>query len=93
MIKWGISCSKEGSSSNGPRILLAGHIDEIGFIVTGISPLGFISFRQLGGWYDQVLLGQRVQVMSNKGMLSLGHRLQTSAPHGSGGDEEGGGQG
>ena len=68
--KMGNFMFERGGPTNGPRILLAGHIDEIGFIVTGISPLGFISFRQLGGWYDQVLLGQRVQVMSNKGMLA-----------------------
>jgi putative aminopeptidase FrvX len=54
----------------GPRVLLAGHIDEVGFIITGINNLGYLAFRQLGGWFDQVLLGQRVKVMSRKGLLA-----------------------
>lgn len=46
----------------GPVVLLPGHIDEVGFIVSGISKEGFLSFNPIGGWYDQVLLGQRVKV-------------------------------
>ena len=47
--------------------MLAGHMDEIGFMVKQITPEGFIKFLPLGGWFDQVLLGQRVIVQSNKG--------------------------
>ena len=57
-------------SELGPRVLLAGHIDEVGFIVTGINNLGYLAFRQLGGWFDQTLLGQRVLVMSKKGLIA-----------------------
>jgi len=56
---------KEG----GPTVLLAAHVDECGFIITGINPLGYLSFNQLGGWFDQVLLGQRVLVHTRKGEL------------------------
>jgi endoglucanase len=40
--------------------MLAGHMDEIGFMVKHITKEGFLKFLQLGGWFDQVLLGQRV---------------------------------
>ncbi len=53
----------------GPRVMLAAHLDEIGFMVTHISQEGFIRFLPLGGWFDQVLLGQRVVVKTHKGDL------------------------
>ena len=51
----------------GPVILIPGHVDEIGFIITGINEKGFLTFHTLGGWFDQVLLGQRVIVRTKKG--------------------------
>ncbi len=51
----------------GPRVMLAGHMDEIGFMVRHITKEGFLKFLQLGGWWDQVLLGQRVIVKTHKG--------------------------
>lgn len=54
--------------SEKPRILLAGHIDEIGFVVSGIDEnSGFLSFNPIGGWWDQVLLSQKVIVRTAKG--------------------------
>jgi putative aminopeptidase FrvX len=50
-----------------PRVLMAGHTDEVGFIVSSVSKEGFLTFNQLGGWWDQVLLGQRVIVRGSKG--------------------------
>lgn len=61
-----VICCKNGTSDK-PRIMLAGHMDEIGFMVKQITPEGFIKFIPLGGWFDQVLLGQRVIVQSSKG--------------------------
>lgn len=50
-----------------PKVLLAGHIDEIGFVVSGIDEkTGFLTFNPLGGWWDQVLLSQRVIVRTEK---------------------------
>ena len=49
------------------KIMLAGHMDEIGFMVKQITKEGFIKFIPLGGWFDQVLLGQRVVIKTNKG--------------------------
>ncbi len=52
---------------NGPKVMLAGHMDEVGFMVHHISKDGYLKFVQLGGWWDQVLLGHRVIIKTNKG--------------------------
>lgn len=51
----------------GPRILVAGHMDEVGFMVTTITEKGFLKFQPLGGWWEQVMLAQRVLVRTHKG--------------------------
>ncbi len=61
-----VICRKQGTTEK-PRIMLAGHMDEIGFMVKQITPEGFIRFLPLGGWFDQVLLGQRVVIQTQKG--------------------------
>ena len=61
--------SKRGCAE-GPVVLLPGHIDEVGFVVSGISKEGFLSFTTVGGWFDQVLLAQRVSVRTEKGSLT-----------------------
>ena len=61
-----VICRKAGSDSS-PKVMLAGHMDEIGFMVKQITPEGFIKFIPLGGWFDQVLLGQRVIIQTAKG--------------------------
>lgn len=50
-----------------PRVMLAGHIDEIGLMVTHIDDDGFLYFGGIGGWDPQVLVGQRVRVLGKKG--------------------------
>lgn len=59
-------CEKGGSAPM-PRVMLAGHMDEIGFMVKYITDDGFLKFIGLGGWFDQVLLGQRVIIKTQKG--------------------------
>lgn len=61
-----IIVEKKGSSKS-PRVMLAAHMDEIGFMVRYISNEGYIRFLPLGGWFDQVLLGQRVTIKTNSG--------------------------
>jgi putative aminopeptidase FrvX len=53
----------------GPRVMLAAHMDEIGFMVKHITDDGFVRFLPLGGWWDQVILGQCVVVKTHKGDL------------------------
>ena len=42
--------------AGGPKIMLAGHLDEIGFMVTRITDEGYLKFQTLGGWWEQVML-------------------------------------
>lgn len=52
-----------------PKIMLASHMDEIGFMVKHITKEGFLKFVCLGGWWEQVMLSQRVTVHGSKGDL------------------------
>lgn len=58
---------KTGSVPDGPKIMVAGHLDEIGFMVTNIDERGFLKFQTVGGWWEQVMLAQRVTVMTKDG--------------------------
>ncbi len=53
-----------------PKVLLTGHIDEIGLIVTHINDDGTLAFRGIGGWDPQVLVGQRVRVLARGGTVT-----------------------
>ncbi|MEK4968884.1 M42 family metallopeptidase [Cytobacillus sp. FSL R7-0696] len=57
---------KKGAKTD-PTIMVAGHMDEVGFMVTAITDNGMIRFQTLGGWWSQVLLAQRVQIMTANG--------------------------
>jgi len=52
-----------------PRIMLAGHADEIGLMVTHIDENGYLFFTGLGGWDLQVLPGQRVRIRTKDGIV------------------------
>ncbi|MCM3670092.1 M42 family metallopeptidase [Mesobacillus maritimus] len=54
----------------GPTIMVAGHMDEVGFMVTSITKNGMIRFQTLGGWWSQVLLAQRVQIITDQGPVT-----------------------
>ena len=65
-------CDVRGSSyavleGGSPRVLLAGHIDEIGVMVTHIDDSGYLWFAGIGGWDPQVLVGQRVRLLGRQG--------------------------
>jgi endoglucanase len=50
-----------------PTIMLAGHIDEIGVIVTYIDDEGYLFISGIGGWDPQVLVGQRIRIIGSNG--------------------------
>ena len=50
-----------------PKVMLSGHIDEIGLIVTHIDEKGLVRFTGVGGWDPQVLVGQRVRIQASDG--------------------------
>lgn len=47
-----------------PVVLIAGHIDEIGFIITNVDEEGYLWFDPIGGWDDQVVVGQRIRIIN-----------------------------
>ncbi|OMP67487.1 M42 family metallopeptidase [Domibacillus epiphyticus] len=59
--------AKKTGNANGPKIMVAGHLDEVGFMVTRIDDKGFIRFQTVGGWWSQVMLAQRVTIVTKKG--------------------------
>ncbi|PKQ20946.1 MAG: hydrolase [Actinobacteria bacterium HGW-Actinobacteria-6] len=56
-------------TAGGPSVMLAGHIDEIGFMVTYITDDGFCAFAGIGGHDPQILPGARVTVHTSEGPL------------------------
>lgn len=65
----GSIAARKVGQENGPKILLAGHLDEIGFMITRITDDGYLKFQTIGGWWDQVMLAQRVEIVTRSGVL------------------------
>jgi len=59
--------AKKVGQEDGPKVMVAGHLDEIGLMVTRIDDNGFLYFQTIGGWWSQVMLAQRVTVCTQKG--------------------------
>src|SRR6266545_7393133 len=62
----GSSIARVKGTADGPTLALIGHIDEIGLAITHIDDKGFLFFRGLGGWLPEVLLAQRVEVLTRE---------------------------
>lgn len=52
-----------------PTLAVLGHIDEIGLIVTHIDEKGFLAVRRIGGFSAEVVVGQRVTLMTRSGEI------------------------
>jgi putative aminopeptidase FrvX len=52
------------------RLMFAGHIDEIGIMVTHVDDEGYLSFDGIGGWDQQVFVGQRVVLLGRSGRVT-----------------------
>ena len=67
----GSSVARVASGDKGaPLVGLVGHIDEIGLVVKHITSEGVLRFGTIGGWDPQVLVGQRVTVLTSKGPVT-----------------------
>lgn len=60
-----VICKKLGESES-PKVMIAAHMDEVGFMVERITKNGYIKFLPLGGWWSHTILGQRVIVRTSK---------------------------
>src|SRR5438067_1145436 len=63
----GSSVARVDGTGGGPTLAVLGHIDEIGLMVTHADESGFLSFLTVGGWRAEVLLGQRVELLTRDG--------------------------
>jgi putative aminopeptidase FrvX len=63
----GSSIAVVGSDADAPLLAIAGHMDEIGLVVTHIDEKGFVWFAAIGGWDPQILVGQRVEIITKDG--------------------------
>ena len=79
--------SSDGSGSlfctngdSGPRVMLAAHMDEIGFLVQNITANGFLQLVGIGGWWPHTLLSQRVLVKTRSGRSVQGV-IGSKPPH------------
>ena len=59
-------------AGEGPTVMIAAHMDEIGAMVSHIDDDGYLKMVPVGGWSDQTILGQRVMVHASDGRLLPG---------------------
>jgi putative aminopeptidase FrvX len=65
----GNSLARVPGNGGGLTLALFGHLDEIGVTITHADEQGNLAFRGLGGWNAQVLLGQRVEILTRDGSV------------------------
>jgi endoglucanase len=65
----GSSVARVAGTSEGPSLAVLGHIDEIGLMITHVDDDGFASVLQIGGIRPEVLLGQRVELVTRNGRV------------------------
>ena len=69
-----VSVDSNGNSvarlrGSGPKVIVEGHIDEIGLMISYVDDDGFVWFNPIGGWDDQILTGQRVRILGSNGSV------------------------
>lgn len=53
----------------GPKVIIGGHLDEVGLMVTNITNDGYIKFIPIGGWFSQVMLAQKWDITTKRGIV------------------------
>jgi putative aminopeptidase FrvX len=66
--------------SGGPKVMLAAHMDEIGFMVRFIDESGFLRLQNVGGFDPRVLPAQRVRVHTRSGDVLIGAMQLATKP-------------
>jgi len=70
---------KRSKVENAPKVMVAGHMDEVGFMVTGLNEFGLVKFQTLGGWWNQNMLAQRVKLHTDK--MVIPGVISSVSPH------------
>lgn len=68
----GIYGVKKSKQSNAPKVMIAAHMDEIGFMITHVTDNGMIQFTNLGGVANDIWQGQRLKVKNRNGNEIVG---------------------
>lgn len=71
---------KKSKQPNAPKVMVVGHLDEVGFLVKEIMSDGALKIEASGGVWEQVVLSQRVQVQSRTGDIIDGV-IASTPPH------------
>lgn len=77
----------KNGEADGPRIMIAGHMDEVGFMVRDIDDNGYIKLLPVGGWWGHVLPSQTMVITTEDGRKIKGV-IGSRAPHGMTADEK-----
>ncbi|MFI3243665.1 MAG: M20/M25/M40 family metallo-hydrolase [Akkermansia sp.] len=72
--------TKQHAQADAPRLMLAAHMDEIGFMVQSITPDGFLTIVPIGGWWNHTLPSQRMLVRTTHGQL-IPAQVGSKPPH------------
>jgi endoglucanase len=78
--RFGNVFAETGGTDDSPRVVVAGHMDEVGFIVQMVTSDGFLRFRPVGGWAPQTLPAQRVRILTRSGDMVEGV-IASTPPH------------
>ncbi len=54
-------------SADSPRVLVMAHMDEVGFLVRHIDENGYLYIHNVGGYFDQSVLTQRLSILTAGG--------------------------
>jgi len=60
------------------KILVAAHMDEVGFVIQSIDENGFIKFTSIGGWDERIVAGMPLKILGKKEVIGI---VGTIPPH------------
>lgn len=75
-----ITAYKKSKKENPPKVMLLGHMDEVGFLVKEITDTGVLKLHPVGGWFSQTLLAHRIKLTNRYGDVFKG-TIGSIPPH------------
>lgn len=71
---------KKSKKENAPKVLVLGHMDEVGFLVKDITKTGVLKIHPVGGWFSQTLLAHRIRLTTRSDKQYVG-TIGSIPPH------------
>lgn len=71
---------KKSKQADAPKVMISGHMDEVGFLVAQILESGSLKIHPVGGWFSQNLLSHRISVTNREGKVFKG-AIASVPPH------------